>query len=65
MQWNKAVGKKFNEKYNWGDNFDRERENVLPPRIAMIPTDTPFVFKRLQFSVRKRRGNHCKYVDLI
>ncbi|GFV36186.1 ATP-dependent DNA helicase [Trichonephila clavipes] len=27
-------------------------EDVLIPRIPMIPTDTPFKFKRLQFSIR-------------
>ena len=27
-------------------------ENVLLPRIPMIPTDTPFEFKRLQFPVQ-------------
>jgi ATP-dependent DNA helicase PIF1 len=27
-------------------------EDVLLPRISMIPTDMPFEFKRLQFSVR-------------
>lgn len=27
-------------------------ENVLLPRIPMIPTETPFEFKRLQFPIR-------------
>ncbi|CAL1264352.1 unnamed protein product, partial [Larinioides sclopetarius] len=27
-------------------------EDVLIPRIPMIPTDTPFQFKRLQFPIR-------------
>ena len=29
-----------------------EGEAVLIPRIPMIPTDLPFQFKRLQFSIR-------------
>jgi ATP-dependent DNA helicase PIF1 len=29
-----------------------EGEDVLLPRIQMIPTDMPFEFKRLQFPVR-------------
>ncbi|GFT82266.1 ATP-dependent DNA helicase [Trichonephila clavipes] len=27
-------------------------EDILIPRIPMIPTDTPFKFKRLQFPIR-------------
>ncbi|GFW73038.1 ATP-dependent DNA helicase [Trichonephila clavipes] len=33
-------------------NGKHKGEHVLLPRIPMIPTDTPFQFKRLQFPVR-------------
>jgi ATP-dependent DNA helicase PIF1 len=46
-------------------------EDVLLPRIPMIPTDMPFEFERLQFPVRlafamtfKKAQGHCyKCVD--
>jgi ATP-dependent DNA helicase PIF1 len=46
-------------------------EDVLLPRISMIPTDMSFEFKRLQFSVRltfvmtinKVQGQRYKCVD--
>jgi hypothetical protein len=46
-------------------------ENVLWPRISMIPTDVSFEFKRLQFPVRlafvmtikKAQGHRHKCVD--
>ncbi|GFW52814.1 ATP-dependent DNA helicase [Trichonephila clavipes] len=33
-------------------NGKHKGEHVLLPRIPMVPTDTPFQFKRLQFPVR-------------
>jgi ATP-dependent DNA helicase PIF1 len=46
-------------------------EDVLLPRILMIPTDMPFEFKRLQFPVQlafamtiiKAQGHRYKCVD--
>jgi ATP-dependent DNA helicase PIF1 len=48
-------------------------EDVLLPRIPMIPADTSFEFKRWQFPVRlafamtinKAKGHRNKCVDLI
>jgi ATP-dependent DNA helicase PIF1 len=44
-------------------------EDVLWPRIPMIPTEMPFEFKRLQFPVRLafamtiNKAHCCKCVD--
>jgi ATP-dependent DNA helicase PIF1 len=48
-----------------------KREDVLSPRIPMIPTDMSFEFKRLHFPVRlafamtfqKAQGHRYKCVD--
>jgi ATP-dependent DNA helicase PIF1 len=52
-------------------NVKFKGEDVLLPRIPMIPTDVSFEFKRLKFSVRlafaitinKAQGNRYKCAD--
>lgn len=55
MLWNEIGSKKNNEKRHRGNNHQGKNkvEDDVIPRIAIIPTDLPFDFKRLQFSVRQ------------
>lgn len=55
MQWHKIGCKKDYVQYNIEAtilNGKFKGEHVLLPRIPMIPNDTPFPFKRLQFPLR-------------